>query len=198
MKQSQELKAYKVKKVPNRDDKQCFTAKSRAKELYTNFLQTFSCTIMDNETYVLENFKQFPGQALYTAMRRNAIAEHFRTKKVSKLSMSMIDRPRLLLHYCRNSSNYTENQQIALGTSNHLQCIKIGVSVHKLGNTGTGRVRMQVNEEMGRNLLAWHSLVWKPTIICTSTNNHWEVKYVGEICGKVCFGKQNAHARTRL
>ena len=33
VKQRQGLKAYKVKKVPNRDDKQNFIAKNRAKEL---------------------------------------------------------------------------------------------------------------------------------------------------------------------
>ena len=42
------------------------------------------------------------------------------------MSMSMIDRPRLLLRYCRTSSIYTENQEILLGISNYLQCIKTG------------------------------------------------------------------------
>ena len=50
VKQRQGLKAYKVKKVPNHDDKQNFTAESRAKEFYTISLQKFSCTIMDVET----------------------------------------------------------------------------------------------------------------------------------------------------
>lgn len=84
VKQRHGLKAYKVKKVPNRDDKQNFNAKSRAKVLYTQLLQKFSCTIMDDETYVLEDFKQLPGLAFYTAMQRNAVAECYRTKKQSK------------------------------------------------------------------------------------------------------------------
>lgn len=84
VKQRQGLKTYKVKKVPNRDDKQNFTAKIRAKELYTKFLQNFSCVIMDDETYVVEDFRQLPGLGFYTAMQRNAVAERFRTKKVSK------------------------------------------------------------------------------------------------------------------
>ena len=78
------MKAYKVKKVPNLDDKLNFSVKSRAKELYINSLQKISCTIMDDETYVLEDFKQLPNLAFYTAMRRNAVAEHFQTKTVSK------------------------------------------------------------------------------------------------------------------
>ena len=51
----------------------------------------------------------------------------------------MIDRPRLLLRYCQNSNNYTENQKILLGISNYLQCIKTSVPVHELSNSGAGR-----------------------------------------------------------
>ena len=42
VKRGQGLQAYKVIKVPNHDDKQNSTARSRAKELYTYFLQKFS------------------------------------------------------------------------------------------------------------------------------------------------------------
>jgi transposase len=78
------LKSYKVKKVPNRSDKQNLTAKTRARKLYTEYLTKFSCVVMDDETYVVEDFKQLPGLAFYTAMAKNAVAEHFKTKKLSK------------------------------------------------------------------------------------------------------------------
>ena len=48
----------------------------------------------------------------------------------------------------------------------------------------------------------WGEICWRGfrlygnrRIICTSTNKHWEVGYIGEGCGKVCFGKQNGHKR---
>ena len=42
------------------------------------------------------------------------------------MSMSMIDRPRLLLRYCQISCNYTKNQQMMFGTNMHPQCVKTG------------------------------------------------------------------------
>lgn len=78
------LKSYKVKTVPNRNDKQNLAAKSRARRLYCEYLTKFSCVVMDDETYVLEDFQQLPGLAFYSAMARNATAEYFRTKKASK------------------------------------------------------------------------------------------------------------------
>ena len=39
---------------------------------------------MDDETYVLEDFKQLPGMCFYTVMQRNGVEEHFRTKKKAK------------------------------------------------------------------------------------------------------------------
>ena len=67
------------------------------------------------------------------------------------MSMSMIDRPRLLLCYCQISCPYTENQQMMFGTNMHLQCVRTGDLI--LGNTSAGRVRMQVVLGMGRNVL---------------------------------------------
>ena len=40
---------------------------------------------MDDETYVLEDFKQLPGMCFYTGMQQNGVEEHFRTKKNTKL-----------------------------------------------------------------------------------------------------------------
>lgn len=78
------LRSYKVKKVPNRNDAQNLTAKTRARKLYYDYLTKFECVVMDDETYVLEDFKQLPGLAFYTAMARNATPEYFRMKKLSK------------------------------------------------------------------------------------------------------------------
>ena len=39
---------------------------------------------MDDKTYVLEDFNQLPGMCFYTAIQRNGVEEHFRTKKKAK------------------------------------------------------------------------------------------------------------------
>ena len=67
-KHRQGMKSFKVKTVPNHNDKQNVTAKTRARKLYREYLTKFSCVIMDDETYVLEDFKQLPGMCFYTAM----------------------------------------------------------------------------------------------------------------------------------
>ena len=41
----------------------------------------FFSVIMDDEAYVVEDFKQLHGMCFYTAMQRNGVEEHFRTKK---------------------------------------------------------------------------------------------------------------------
>ena len=78
------MKSFKLKTVPNRNDKQNVMAKTRAHKLYREYLTKFSCVIMDDETYVLENFKQLPGMCFYTAIQRNGVEEHFRTKRKAK------------------------------------------------------------------------------------------------------------------
>ena len=55
------MKSFKVKTVPNRNDKQNVTAKTRARKLYREYLTKFSYVIMADETFVLEDFKQLPG-----------------------------------------------------------------------------------------------------------------------------------------
>ena len=83
-KPQQGMKSFKVKTVPNRSDKQNVTAKTRARKLYSEYLTKFSCVIMDDETYVLKDFKQLPEICFYTVMQRNGVEEHFRTKKKAK------------------------------------------------------------------------------------------------------------------
>ena len=72
-KHRQGMKSFKVKTVPNRNNKQNVTAKTRARKLYREYLTKFSCVIMDDETYVLKDFKQLPGMCFYTAMQRNGV-----------------------------------------------------------------------------------------------------------------------------
>ena len=80
----QSMKSFKMKTVPNRNDKQNVTAKTQARKLYREYLTKFSCVIMYDETFVLEGFKQLSGMCFYTAIQRNGVEEHFRTKKKAK------------------------------------------------------------------------------------------------------------------
>ena len=51
--------SFKVVQMPNRNDNQNSTAKSRARKLYDNFLTKHNgCILMDDETYVKMDFKQ--------------------------------------------------------------------------------------------------------------------------------------------
>lgn len=78
------LKSYKVQKVPDRNAVKNKEAKTRAKALQKNFLEKYSCCVMDDETYVLADFSQLPGQEFYTADSRGNVEEQFRVKKQSK------------------------------------------------------------------------------------------------------------------
>lgn len=66
IKSSSGLRTYKVQKVPDRNAVKNQEAKSRAKKLQKDFLQNVSCCVMDDETYVLADFSQLPGQEFYT------------------------------------------------------------------------------------------------------------------------------------
>ena len=52
--------------------------RTRDRKLYREYLTKFSCMIKDDESYVLEDFRQLSGMCFYTAMQRK---EHFRTEK---------------------------------------------------------------------------------------------------------------------
>lgn len=78
------LKTYKVQKVPDRNAAKNVDAKSRARKLKSNFIQKYSCCIMDDETYVLADFRQLPGQNFYVADARGNVEEQFRTQKQTK------------------------------------------------------------------------------------------------------------------
>lgn len=78
------LKSYKVQKVPDRNAVKNSTAKQRAKKLRIDFFSKFDCCIMDDETYVLADFSQLPGQEFYVADSRGNCEEQYRTQKKSK------------------------------------------------------------------------------------------------------------------
>lgn len=78
------LRTYKVQTVPDRNATQNVNAKNRAKLLKRNFFKANSCCVMDDETYVLCDFSQLPGQEYYTATSRGDVEEEFRTKRKSK------------------------------------------------------------------------------------------------------------------
>lgn len=79
------LKAYTVQKHANRNDVQAIKAKKRARKLYDNLLRGRNqCIVMDDETYVVGDFKQLPGRAFYYAKFRFGVQKKFKYKFQSK------------------------------------------------------------------------------------------------------------------
>ena len=78
------LKTYKAQKVPDRNPAKNLEAKNRARKLKSSFIKKYSCCIMDDETYVLADFSQLPGQKFYVADARGNVEEKFRTQKQTK------------------------------------------------------------------------------------------------------------------
>ena len=70
IKQETGLKTYKVQTVPDRNANKNLEARRRAKMLKLNYFQEKMCCVMDDETYVLCDFSQLPGQEFYTASER--------------------------------------------------------------------------------------------------------------------------------
>lgn len=84
VKKNNGLKSFKVQKVPDRNSRKNEVAKERAKLLSRNYIQKYNCCIMDDETYVLGDFSQLPGQEFYVADARGNVDEKFRTQKKTK------------------------------------------------------------------------------------------------------------------
>lgn len=78
------LRTYKVQKVPDRNAVKNNEAKLRGNNLRKEFFLKFDCCIMDDETYVLADFSQLPGQEFYVAESRGNVEEQYRTQKKSK------------------------------------------------------------------------------------------------------------------
>lgn len=84
MKLSAGLRTYKVQTVPDRNANKNLEAQKRARKLKSDFFAKKQCCIMDDETYVLCEFSQLPGQEFYSATKRGGVEEKFRCKKKSK------------------------------------------------------------------------------------------------------------------
>lgn len=84
VKKSVGLKTYKVQKIPDRNATKNLEAKNRARKLKSDFFLKNECCVMDDETYVLADFSQLPGQECYSAVGRGNVEEKFRTQKKSK------------------------------------------------------------------------------------------------------------------
>lgn len=78
------LKTYKVQKVPDRNAAKNVEAKTRAQKLMNNFVKKYECCIMDDETYVLSDFSQLPGQEFYVADARGNVLDKFKTQRKAK------------------------------------------------------------------------------------------------------------------
>lgn len=87
IKKKHNLKTFKVKIVPNRDEKGTKTARIRARKLLFHKLNNFKgCIIMDDETYCKSDYLQLPGQRFYIADKRGNVADKFKYKKLSKFA----------------------------------------------------------------------------------------------------------------
>ena len=75
------LKTYKVQTVPDRNANKNLEARRRAKMLKLNYFQEKMCCVMDDETYVLCDFSQLPGQEFYTASERGGSKNNLGPKK---------------------------------------------------------------------------------------------------------------------
>lgn len=84
------LHSYKVRKAPNRTDKQNTVAKTRARKLYREWLTKPFCIVMDDETYIKADTRQMPGQEHYVATSRLAAPESVRKKKLSKFAKKFL------------------------------------------------------------------------------------------------------------
>ena len=80
------LYVFKVRKAPNRTDKQNTVAKSCVRKLYREWLVQPKCIVMDDETYIKADTKQIPGQEFFVCKTRLDVPKKFRKKKVDKFS----------------------------------------------------------------------------------------------------------------
>lgn len=85
------IKTYKVQKHANRNDVQAKRAKTRARKLYDNQLRGKNvCIIMDDETYVVGDFRQLPGLSFYRAKLRFGVKKQFKYKSLSKFPQKFL------------------------------------------------------------------------------------------------------------
>ena len=73
------LRSFQVQKSTNRTDQQAARAKSRSRRLCDKFLRgQKKCVVMDDETYVVLDFRQLPRRGYYRATRRFGVARKFK------------------------------------------------------------------------------------------------------------------------
>lgn len=81
------LRSFKVQKMPNRNDEQDKRAKTRARRLLDKMLNGFSgCIIQDDETYIKADFRQMPGSVFYSAVSRGGVKKIYKYRKVDKFA----------------------------------------------------------------------------------------------------------------
>lgn len=80
------LRVFKVRKAPNRTDKQNTVAKLRARKLYREWLVKPGCLVMDDETYIKADTKQIPGLEFFVGTSRMEVPEKFRKRKMDKFA----------------------------------------------------------------------------------------------------------------
>lgn len=79
------LKAFHVQKYANRNDQQSARAKTRSRKLYDQYLRGKKrCVVMDDETYVVADFRQLPGRGFYRSGRRFGVAKQFKYQALTK------------------------------------------------------------------------------------------------------------------
>lgn len=79
------MKSYKVQKHANRNDDQAQRAKTCARKLYDKRLRGKDvCIIMDDETFVVGDFRQLPGLSFYKAKYCFGVKRDFKYKFLSK------------------------------------------------------------------------------------------------------------------
>lgn len=79
------LRSFAVQKAANRNDQQAQRAKTRARKLYDEFLRGQKrCVVMDDETYVVADFRQLPGRSFYRAFHRFGVAKKFKYQGLTK------------------------------------------------------------------------------------------------------------------
>ena len=115
--------SFKVVKMPNRNDKQNSTAKSRARKLYDNLLTKHNgCILMDDETYVKMDFKQIPGQCYYASKIRGNVSDKYKYVMTDKFSK------KLMIWQALCSCGKKSPIHVCLGTMKSSQYVKCCLS----------------------------------------------------------------------
>lgn len=120
------LKAFRVQRVPHRDEKQNKTAKSRARKLYDGPLKTLrkngGCLYMDDETYSKYSFRQLPGRNYYVAKVRGKVLPRYKYIQCDKFAKKAMIWQAICTCGKRSSSYITMS---TMKTENYLnECLK--------------------------------------------------------------------------